>query len=155
MNALAAAGVGPKVVSVDGRDIDTPLYQPLSEWLRWVQQMEVRAMGERVLVAIQTMHDLGMCHRDLHRGNLVVDRHRPLIVDLEHVCEVDPAGPCYDLTGPCPEIPILADHAFRQDQVIGEYGVWWDAPQDPVFFSTIPLGRVFGPLAAYIHRSGS
>lgn len=107
-------------------------------------------MGERVLTVVRSMHALGICHRDLHVGNLLVDSaQRPLVIDLELACEADPSWPCYDLGGPSPEVPIPDDHA-RLAALVPD-GVWWDAELPPGMTS---LGSVFGSAGEVAGRCG-
>jgi serine/threonine protein kinase len=96
-------------------------------------------MGQLVLGLVKSIHSVGVCHRDLHRQNLVIDDGRPLVIDLELACEADPSGPCYDLYGPSEIIPVAEQHQAVEGDY-ARYGVWWDSPADG-------LNRVFGPLS--------
>jgi hypothetical protein len=72
-----------------------------------------------------------------------------MAIDFEHACEVDPAWPCYDLTGPSAQVPLLSAHAYWRDRggrVLGENGIWWNGPLEPSFGGQyVPLGLIFGP----------
>lgn len=135
---LAAAGLAPRIVRMDERQRCLERCTPFATWRRSVGATELSVMRAAVLDLIADVHALGVCHRDLHEGNLVVRGDRPLVIDLELACEVDPGGLCYDLTGPCEAIPVAEQHLDRAD-AYAEHGVWWDSPCDG-------LAKVFGPL---------
>lgn len=71
----------------------------------------------------------------------MVDGDRPLVIDLELACEVDPAWRCYDLTGPSAEVQVPEEHAVQGGR-IGRHGVWWDAPLE----GPQSLGSILGPV---------
>ena len=103
-------------------------------------------MSRYVLKLIRQMHLLGICHRDLHDLNLLVQDGKPLVIDLEHAAEVDPSWPCYDLYGPSEMVPLLAEHrAFGG--VLGSTGIWWDAEHDERF-GLVTMAMIFGPLGS-------
>jgi len=99
---------------------------------------QLAEMRLRVVALIRSIHRLGVCHRDLHARNLVLDGGHPLVIDLELACEVDPEGPCYDTHGPCEAIPVPEQHRAVGGEY-GVHGVWWDSPADG-------LNRAFGPI---------
>ena len=78
---------------------------------------------------LQRLHAEGVCHRDLHWENVVIVGRAPFVIDLEYACDVDPAGPCYDLTGPFAGVPLLPAHA-QFEGILGTQGMWWDAAWD-------------------------
>jgi hypothetical protein len=98
-------------------------------------------MGLRVLRRIKELHGHGVCHRDLHVGNIVVRDGVPLFIDTEFAIERHPGKPCYDLFGPDSGVSVPERHAHQQNA--NRNGVWWDADNHEVE----TLGRAFGPLA--------
>jgi hypothetical protein len=111
---------------------------PFPKWQQNATPAELAEMRLLVIELITSVHAFGICHRDLHQNNLVLDDRRPLVIDLELACEVDPESPCYDLYGPSDTVPVPEQHVV----VGGGYevhGVWWDSPMDG-------LHRIFGPL---------
>lgn len=99
-------------------------------------------MGLKVLALVRKLHRHGVCHRDLHVGNIVVRDGEPLLIDMEFAIAVDPAGPCYDLVGPGPSgIPVPDRHAVQPNA--NQNGVWWDADNGEVE----TCGRAFGSVA--------
>ncbi len=98
-------------------------------------------MGLKVLSRVRELHSHGVCHRDLHVGNIVVRQGQPLFVDMEFAAASDPAEPCYDLVGPEPSgVPVPRRH--REQPNANLHGVWWDAENCEVE----TLGCAFGPL---------
>ena len=93
---------------------------------------------------IRLIHSLGICHRDLHEGNIVVKAGKPMVIDLEHAVEVDPLWPCYDLYGPSDRIQLLPEHEEFRD-MLGPTGIWWDADHDPKY-GIFTMGMIFGSL---------
>lgn len=88
------------------------------------------------------MHRLGVCHRDLHLANIIVDADaRALIVDPDFAVDSDQGAPCYDLYGPeASGVPVPAEHAGYW---ANRGGVWRDcAAEVPV------LASAFGLLAS-------
>ncbi len=99
-------------------------------------------MGLKVLTLVRELHRHGVCHRDLHVGNIVVRDSEPLLIDMEFAVAADPARPCYDLVGPGPaDIPVPLRHAIQQNA--NQHGVWWDANNEEVE----TCGRAFGSVA--------
>ena len=141
LQLLAAEGISPQLVAVERPRILTVRLMTLDEWLVTASSTDIDDMGRRLVQTVESMHAVGVCHRDLHVGNLLVDQNRPLIIDLELAKDVDPAGPCYDLQGPSSEVPIPQDHLSLGGD-IAKYGVWWDAPLQPPY--PRPLHTVFG-----------
>lgn len=122
---------------------------PFVDWLSGRPSDQVEVMASAAVGLIEGVHALGICHRDLHRANLVIGGDgRPLVVDLELAHEVDPTGPCFDFYGPGTGIPVAEQHRALDRvafEVYVENGVWWDSPAEG-------LGRIFGPLASCLAR---
>lgn len=91
---------------------------------------------------IRLIHFLGICHRDLHEGNVVVKAARPMVIDLEHAVEVDPSWPCHDLYGPSDRFQLLPEHEGF-GEMLGSTGIWWDADHDPKY-GLFTMGIIFG-----------
>jgi hypothetical protein len=90
------------------------------------------------------VHFVGVCHRDTHVRNFVLDDGRPLIIDPKYAVKSNPQQPCYDLHGPTvSRVPVPDAHLNQGNQ--NRLGVWWDAPcpHEDV------LGRRFGPSDGY------
>ena len=100
-------------------------------------------MRPKVVELIKTMHQLGVCHRDLHAGNVVVGpEDRPLAIDVEWAIEVDPAWPCYDLEGPSSLIPTLPEHVAAGGSLAE--GVWW-GNRGLARWGLTTMGDIFDP----------
>jgi serine/threonine protein kinase len=127
MPRLAHAGLCPRILHMDGWHLCLERCESFSEWHRKASESELGAMRTKVIGLIQDLHAAGVCHRDLHEDNLVFKSGRPLVIDLEYACAVDPTGPCYDLYGPS------EGHQGRL------FRHWWDSP-------TGGLHDTFGPL---------
>lgn len=146
---LSEAGLAPKIIRMDDRERCLERCCPFNEWRAGRSKWEVDEMANAVVQLIEHVHALGVCHRGLHSSNLLVGTDgRPVVVDLELACEVDPARPCFDFYGPVSGVPIAEQHV----QVGGDYavnGVWWDSP-------IAGLAQVFGPLVTCLgRRAGS
>ena len=72
------------------------------------------------------MHRLGVCHRDLHLANIIVDADaRALIVDPDFAVDSDQGAPCYDLYGPeASGVPVPAEHAGYWANRGGDWRDW-------------------------------
>ncbi len=148
MRRLAERGLVPDVLDWANDHAVIAMGEPLNLWLAGSTDLARREMREAILDLIYAMHAAGVCHRDLHSRNIVIIDGHPLVIDLAMAAEVDPAWPCYDLTGPSPQVPLPSEHAC-QGGLIGTHGVWWDAPKDDRWLDdphVAPLGIVFGPL---------
>jgi hypothetical protein len=102
-------------------------------------------MGNRLLGLLERVHSLGICHRDTHARNFVLDGDQPLIIDPKYAFESDPQQPCYDVHGPdASGVPVPDQHLAQGND--NRFGVWWDAPcpHEDV------LGRRFGPSDRYL-----
>ena len=141
---LAAAELVPRIIRIDNNERCLERCEPLSSWRKKSDQSEIKMMGRRVLEMIRAMHSLGICHRDLHDDNVVVKAGKPLVIDLEHAVEVDPAWPCYDLYGPNDLIPLLPEHVTYAQQ-LGPTGIWWGAYHEQRH-GLFTMGMIFGPI---------
>jgi len=142
---LAGYGLTPEIIRWEPGAVVIRAGVWLPDWLRTANPDTVAAMRPKGLELVHGMHAQGVCHRDLHVENVVIVDGQPMAIDYEHACQVDPAGPCYDLTGPSDQVPLLAVHR-QWGGVLGTFGIWWDAPLEPRFNGRyIPLGIIFGP----------
>jgi hypothetical protein len=139
MAAAAEAGWAPHFEVIGQDEIRMPYHTPLEHRLREADADDKRAVAQAVLTCIAGVHAAGICHRDAHRDNFVVDGDRALLIDFELACHVDPARPCYDLYGPASGVEVPAQHAFLG---VTE-GFWWDSPAT----RKTMLWREFGRLA--------
>ena len=131
--------MAPEIIRMDDEEICLKECDRFEVWWRSASPAELAEMRSCVLELIEGIHALGVCHRDLHDRNLVLDGGKPLVIDLELACEVDPAWRCYDLYGPSDSIPVAEQHADFNDGHHSVHGVWWDSPVSG-------LRSVFGPL---------
>jgi len=146
MRLLSERGLVPPVLRWESDRAVMESGTPLPCWLLADHGAGDRAlMRSALLDLIRAAHGAGVCHRDLHSGNIVVIEERPLLVDLDLAVEVDSRWPCYDLAGPSERVPIPHGHVV-QGGIIGANGVWWDAPKDPRWINPNvgPLGTIFG-----------
>ena len=139
MPRLAEAGLAPQIIRMDDEEICLKKYDRFDLWWRSASPGELLEMRASVLHLIEGVHALGVCHRDLHERNLVLDGGIALVIDLELACEVNPAWRCYDLYGPSESIPVAEQHVAVNDGHHSVHGVWWDSPVSG-------LHLVFGPL---------
>ena len=143
---LADASLSPSITGWGMGSVSMVKGTPALDWLAKADDLAIGAMRIQVLDLIRGMHTLGVCHRDLHVENIVIVDGQALAIDVDHACDVDPSWPCYDLTGPSPQVPLLPAHA-QWGGVLGSTGMWWGASQDTRWNGRyVPLGRVFGPL---------
>ena len=120
------------------------------EWSRHATEAETADMKSKVVTLIESIHALGVCHRDLHERNLVLWHGRPLVIDLELACAVDPAWSCYDLFGPSDSVRVAEQHL--EDGLAN--GVWWEAKVEPRRRLTT-MCEIFGPLNEVAATSGA
>lgn len=115
---------------------------PLGEWLETNPSPDTRCeMRDRLRVQLRALHRAGVCHRDVHLGNVVVDACGvPRFVDFELATRVDPTGGCFDLLGPASGVPVPDEHI----EINMTDGVWWN--QWPPTLGTWAMARTFGPL---------
>lgn len=143
---LAAAQICPPIVDQSRDGVFLRRGVRLPDWVATAGPDEVATMRPLVIDVVRRLHSEGVCHRDLHWENVVAIDGQPFLIDLEHACDVDPAWPCYDFTGPSAEVPLLQAHA-RFGGVLGTTGMWWGAELDLRWADRYrPLGKVFGPL---------
>jgi thiamine kinase-like enzyme len=105
---LSELALAPEIVSVTADQLVAHWYPPLPCWGTNRSLEELIDMGLSVLRRVEELHGHGVCHRDLHTGNIVVRAGVPLFIDTEFATASDPAKPCYDLVGPersCVAVP--------------------------------------------------
>lgn len=136
---LAEAGLAPQIIRMDDNERCLKECDRFEVWWRSASPAELEELRASVLELIEAIHALGVCHRDLHERNLVLDGGKPLVIDLELACEVNPEWRCYDLYGPSELIPVAEQHVAVNDGLHSVHGVWWDSPANG-------LHLVFGPL---------
>jgi hypothetical protein len=138
---FSLAGLAPEVLDVTDDSIATRKYPTLTAWLHATpSSQELAAMGRRLYERLEEMHQHGICHRDVHDGNVVLRDGEPLFIDFAFAFDSDLRRPCYDLEGPERSgVPVPTAHLTQDDD--HRHGVWWDAP---VGFRT--LAHHFGPL---------
>ena len=142
LERLQGTGLVPVLQSVDETDrhaqIRLAFHQPLVMWLSDHRDGLTR-MKSAIDEQLRRLHDEGVCHRDVHEDNLVIDRaDTPLFIDFELAIDVAPSQPCYDRLGAASGVPVPSAHT----RVGLEAGVWWDSVMPDGF----GLGTVFGPL---------
>jgi hypothetical protein len=139
---LSELGLAPGVLKADHKQIVARWHEPLPRWRPAHSEAEWQEMGLMVLARVEELHSHGICHRDLHVGNVVVHDGVPLFIDMEFGLRSDPAGVCYDLVGPERSgIAVPDRHAVQANA--NRNGVWWDADNREVE----TLGRAFGSVA--------
>jgi len=147
LRRLSTGGLIPEIFDWNEGNVAMRKGIPLNEWLVTSDRSTRDAMRAATLALIHDVHSAGICHRDLHSGNIVILDDRPLAIDFGLATEVEAAWPCYDISGPSKWVPVPHAHAV-QGGVIGTTGVWWDAAKDPNWPSDPyygPLGTIFGP----------
>jgi hypothetical protein len=138
MAAAAAAGCAPQF-EVTGRDeITMPRLEVLKDRLETASPADRRRVAHAVLACLERLHASGICHRDAHCENVVLDGARALLVDFELACDVDPGRPCYDLLGPTSGVPVPWQHEWLGIRD----GVWWDSSAAQVRQLWQDLGRL-------------
>lgn len=143
---LQATGLVPELIDF-GQEATTTWVRmealvPLESWVEANPGPDARAgMRDRIRAQLRGLHRAGVCHRDVHIGNVVVDSCGvPRFVDFELAARVDPEGGCFDLVGPDSGVPVPREHA--EHGLPG--GVWWN--QWPPALGSWALARTFGPL---------
>ncbi len=134
-------GCAPPVKDQGPAAVSMPRLINFESWLATADNAARRELGASLVEVVQHLHRAGICHRDLHVANLVLDGTRPYIIDFELATWSDPAVRCYDFFGPnaAVELPVAYERIGLWD------GVWWDSPTPWVR----TLGSVLGPAAAY------
>jgi serine/threonine protein kinase len=136
---LSEAGLAPRIIKFTNEGVLLETCTPLEVWIAERQAFDVATMRLRCIRLTQQIHSLGICHRDLHARNVVVDAEdHPLVIDLDLACSSNPAQRCYDMIGPESGIAIANQH-LALGGPYAEYGVWWNSPVDG-------LWRIFGTL---------
>jgi hypothetical protein len=135
---LSALGLSPELVAATDEELVSRWYQPLWDWLA-ENPAELNPMGRLVVARVKELHGHGICHRDLHDGNIVVREGVPLFIDLEFATNSDPHRPCYDLYGPEPSGVAVPQRHAEQVGSPNENGVWWDNAAHR------KLASIFGP----------
>lgn len=141
---LSEAGLAPEIIGVTATEIATRRHGTLTNWLlRAPPEKALYEMGCQLVERIEALHATGICHRDLHDGNIVLRGELPLFIDPAFAITSDPASACYDLDGPkASGVPVAPAHASQNDA--HRCGVWWDAP---IGYRT--LSHHFGPISRY------
>lgn len=122
---LSAEGLSPEIARATDAELVTHWYPSLLEWLAGQAGVR-RDVGLTLLRRVNQLHSHGVCHRDLHDGNVVVRDGLPLFIDLEFAIATDPERPCYDLYGPAISgVPVPRRHAEQLGSPNAN-GVWWD-----------------------------
>jgi hypothetical protein len=139
---LSEVDLAPEIVGEAENRLVVRCYEPLPDWYATHGAGARAEMGVRLLARVEELHGYGVCHRDLHVGNVVVRDGVPLLIDTEFAIAADPAAPCYDLVGPDRSgVPVPQRHAEQPNA--NRHGVWWDADNPEV----TTLGRAFGLVA--------
>lgn len=138
---LAEAGLAPAVLDATATTLFIRRYVPLLNWLNTEPPAgAMREMGSRLLDLLGRVHSAGVCHRDTHVRNFVLDDGMPLIIDPKYAVESNPQQPCYDVHGPdASGVPVPDEHLNQGND--NRVGVWWNAP----YPHEDVLGRRFGP----------
>jgi tRNA A-37 threonylcarbamoyl transferase component Bud32 len=122
---LSAEGLSPQIVTATDGELVTHWHPPLRDWIA-ERPGERRELGLAVLARVKELHGHGICHRDVHDGNIVVHDGVPLFIDLEFAIESDPERPCYDLYGPRISGVAVPQRHAEQLGSANANGVWWE-----------------------------
>jgi serine/threonine protein kinase len=118
-------GLAPRILAEDHETVTFErLPQTLKQWWEANEDSAERAaMRTRLRDRIVELHAIGICHRDLHSENVMVDDEGSLyFIDFALAQRVNPEWSCYDLSGPSEDVPVPYAHACQADH---EGGVWW------------------------------
>lgn len=118
-------GLAPRILAEDQETVTFErLPQTLKQWWEANDDPARRAaMKTHLRDRIIELHAIGICHRDLHSENVMVDSEGSLyFIDFALAQRVDPTWSCYDLNGPSDQVPVPNAHACQVDH---EDGVWW------------------------------
>lgn len=123
---LSDAGLAPAIVRITADEIEAVRHRTLEDWLAvtpFGQRADMKEAVRRLLLAV---HAIGLCHRDVHVGNIVLTAdERPLLIDPE-LATPSVNGHCYDLHGPeVSGVPVPPEHLREPGH---ERGVWWGSP---------------------------
>jgi hypothetical protein len=136
--AAAEVGCAPPFTLVGHDAIRMPRLTVLTKWLETASADDKQMIAHSLIACIERLHCAGICHRDVHRENIVLDGARPLLIDFELSAGVDPSCPCYDLLGPASGVPLPSQHEF-----LGlVHGIWWDSTSSHVRQLWRDLGRL-------------
>lgn len=114
----SATGFAPPDVHYDGgRTISMARLEPLTNVERSA------ALAAELAELLARLHNVGVAHRDVHVGNVVVGPDGPRLIDWEFACEA-PGQRSYDLHGPRSSVDVPAEHLAHG---IPD-GVWWASP---------------------------
>jgi hypothetical protein len=103
-------GCAPPFTVVGLDQIRMPRLVPLTPLLASATAHERLAPARLLVVCFKRLYAAGICHRDGHRDNFVLDGPRALLIDFELACSVYPEGLCYDLVGPASGIAVPWEH---------------------------------------------
>ena len=151
LERLQGTGLVPELQSVEEEGerragIRLEFHLPLVMWMS-DHPGGASAIKAAIDDQLRRLHEHGVCHRDVHEDNLVVDRaDTPLFIDFELAVDVSPSGPCYDRLGAASGVPVPPAHT----RVGLCAGVWWDSVMPDGF----GLGTVFGPLGSDLPQPG-
>ena len=136
-------GLAPVVVSADDEQLTTQACQPLLDWLAAYPD-RTHEMGVLLFARVKELHSHGICHRDLHDGNVLVRADGvPVFIDFDFATHGNPDAPCYDLYGPGPSrLPVPDAHA-AQTGSRNANGAYWDNAEHRT------LREMFGPVTDF------
>jgi aminoglycoside/choline kinase family phosphotransferase len=144
---LEAARLGPTIVAVTTDRIRLERLETLREWITarsidgHLPAAPRRLMSLAIVELLETVHELGFCHRDTHVRNFVVRDDAPLLVDPKYAI-ASRGRSCYDLEGPGDgRIEIAHEHRCQANR--NRCGVWWENA-DPI---SEALASTFGSVA--------
>ncbi len=124
---LSEAGLAPKIIEITDECIVTVRYQTLEDWLTHTSRESRGPMKQAIKRLLLAVHTIGICHRDVHIGNIVLaEDGRPLLVDPDFATK-SVNEHCYDLEGPTiSEIAVPKQHIKAGGG--HEHGIWWGSP---------------------------
>jgi tRNA A-37 threonylcarbamoyl transferase component Bud32 len=131
-------GCAPPVMDQGPLAISMPRLTNFETWLSTADNEARRRVGASLAQVIHRLHAAGVCHRDLHVGNVVLEGARPYLIDFELAAWSDPSLRCYDFVGPNEAIDLPVAH--RRVGLLD--GVWWDSPTPFVRTLRAALGPV-------------
>jgi hypothetical protein len=144
---LEAAGLGPRILEVTTDQIRLEKLERLRDWVTArsihgrLPDAARRTLGLALVELLQSVHELGFCHRDTHIRNFVVRNGAPLVVDPKYAIE-SRGRSCYDLEGPGEgRVGIAREHQRQANR--NHRGVWWENA-DPIGEA---LASTFGTVA--------
>lgn len=134
---LSELDLAPRIICVQDMMITTVCHPTLRDWLDQAQpDDEMLVMAKHIRDVLRRVHtDAGMCHRDVHIDNIVLDNGQPLLIGPKWAAPTV-NDHCYDLEGPDASGVGLPD--LHKDKP--HNGVWWGSSE-----RTRSLLSVFGP----------